>query len=63
MDGPGKLQGYWPMQKKIRQEHELNVPRDLVHAVMYDLDPEGLEACSVGAHLKNAPEGVNWCSY
>lgn len=22
-----------------------NVPRDLVHAAMYDLDPKGLEAC------------------
>jgi hypothetical protein len=37
LDGPGKLLGYRAMQKKIRQEHNLNVPRDLVHAVMYDL--------------------------
>ena len=56
MDGPGKLLGYRAMQKKIRQEHELNVPRDLVHAVMYDLDPEGLEARSVGAK-KRKPKG------
>ena len=40
----------------IRQEHELNVPRDLVHAVMYDLDPEGLEAHSFGAK-KRKPKG------
>ena len=56
MDGPGKLLGYRAMQKKIRQEHELNVPRDLVHAVMYDLDPEGLEARGVGAK-KRKPKG------
>ena len=56
MDGPGKLLGYRAMQKKIRQEHELNVPRDLVHAVMYDLDPEGLEARSVG-EKKRKPKG------
>ena len=52
LDGPGKLLGYRAMQKKIRQKCELNVPRDLVHAVMYDLDPEGLEARGVGAKLK-----------
>ena len=52
MDGPGKLLGYRAMQKKIRQEHELNVPRGFVHAVMYDMDPEGLEGRNVGAHLK-----------
>lgn len=42
--------------EKIQQEHELNVPRDLVHTVMYDLDPEGLEARSVGAK-KRKPKG------
>ena len=42
-DGPGKLLGYRAMQKKLRQEHELNVPRDLVYAVMQEVDPEGLE--------------------
>ena len=56
MDGPGKLLRYRAMQKMIRQEHELNVPRDLVHAVMYDLDQEGLEARSVGAK-KWKPKG------
>ena len=29
------------MHNKIRQEYLLNVPRNLVHAVMFDLDPEG----------------------
>ena len=44
LDGPGKLLGYRAMHNKIRQEYLLNVPRNLVHAVMFDLDPEGLEA-------------------
>ena len=41
--GPGKLLGYRPMHKKLRQVHGLNVPRDLVYAAVTDLDPEGLE--------------------
>ena len=43
LDGPGKLLGYRAMHNKIRQEYLLNVPRNLVHAVMFDLDPEGLQ--------------------
>ena len=42
--GPGQLLGYRAMHKKIRQEYELNVTRDQVYNVMYELDPEGLEA-------------------
>ena len=42
IDGPGKLLGYRAMQKKLQQEHELNVPRDLVYAVMQEVDPECL---------------------
>ena len=42
LKGPGKLLGYLAMQQKIRKVHDLFVPRDLVHAVMYtrnqDLD-------------------------
>ena len=44
LDGPGKLLRYRAMHHKVRQDHALNVPRDLVHTVMYDLDPKGLEA-------------------
>ena len=44
LQGPGKLLGYRAMQQKVREVHELNVPRDLVYAVMGDVDPEGLEA-------------------
>jgi len=56
IDGPGKLLGYRAMQKKVRQVHNLNVPRNLVHAVMYDIDPDGLEARAVGTK-RHKPKG------
>ena len=43
MDGPGRLLGYRALHKKLRQVHELNVPRDVVYAVMYNVDPVALE--------------------
>ena len=65
MDGPGKLLGYWAMHKKVRHEHNFNVPRELVHAVMYALDPEGLEARAVGTKKAKqkghfTTKGLNW---
>ena len=70
LEGPGQRLGYRAIQKKIRQEHGLNVPRDLVEALICDLDPEGLEACGgVGTKKKHREKGVfttkgsNWvCS-
>ena len=44
LEGPGRLLGYRAMHKKVRQEYNLHVTRDAVYNVMYDLDPEGLEA-------------------
>ena len=32
-DGPGKLLGYREMHHKVRQDHALNVPRDLVPVI------------------------------
>jgi hypothetical protein len=43
LEGPGKLLGYRALHKKIRQQCHLRVPRDVVHAAMYNVDPEGLE--------------------
>ena len=43
LDGPGKLLGYRAMNHKLRTEHNIKVPWHLVHKVMEDLDPEGLE--------------------
>ena len=55
--GPGKLLGYRAMQKKLRQEHELKVPRDLVYAVMQDVDPEGLQARGDVGNAKQKKKG------
>ena len=44
LEGPGQLLGYRALHQKFRQEHHLNVPRDLVYAVMQELDPGGLES-------------------
>ena len=68
LDGPGKLAGYRAMQNRLRQEHDLLVSRDLLHAVMFDLDEEGLAArCPIRKRGKPkgyfTTRGVNWvCS-
>ena len=64
-DGPGKPLGYRAMQKKIRLEDNLNVPRDMVYAAMYDLDAEVLECQSLAAKAKKhkgsfTTRGTNW---
>ena len=43
MEGPGRLLGHRAMQKKPRQVHDLRVPQDLVHTVMYNVDPVSME--------------------
>jgi hypothetical protein len=42
-EGPGQLLGYRAMQRKLREQHHLAVPRALVHNMMEMVDPEGLE--------------------
>ena len=42
MEESGKLLGYRALHKKLRQVHDINVPRDLVYAVMYNVDPDAL---------------------
>ena len=65
LEGPGKLLGYRALHQKIRQEHLLNVPRDLVYAVMQEMDPAGLESRAVGVKDKKKKQpfttkGPNW---
>ena len=43
MEGPGQLLGYRALHKKIRQVHDLKVPRDVVYAAMYNAYPDVLE--------------------
>ena len=61
IDGPGKLLGYRMMQRKIREQHGLAVPRLLVYDVMTDVNPEGLEArgnVGGGRKRKRGPTGT-----
>ena len=65
LDGPGKLLGYRAMHKKVRQVHQLNVPRKLVNEVMFDLDPEGLQERALAQNRPRirgnfVTKGVNW---
>ena len=65
MQGPGKLLGYRALHKKLRQVHDLNVPRDLVHAVMYNVDPDALaerfpQYKKKTAKSNFASRGPNW---
>ena len=43
LQGPGQLLGYRSMQRKIREQHQLAVPRNLVYDLMTELDKDGLE--------------------
>ena len=42
-NGPGHLLGYRLLHKKIRDQHQLAVPRNLVYDVMTNVCPETLE--------------------
>ena len=42
MEGPGQYLGYRAMQRKVREQHKLAVPRNLVYDVMSMVDPEGM---------------------
>eukprot|EP00795_Rhopilema_esculentum_P005656 gene5655-10889_t len=44
LDGGGQKLGYRSMNLKLRNEHGIFVPRKLVSDIMWDLDPEGVEA-------------------
>ena len=61
LEGPGRLLGYRAMHKKVRQECNLHVTCDAVYNVMYDLNPEGLEARS-GIRVKKKKKKGNFSS-
>ena len=65
LDGPSTHTGYRPMQRNVRINHGLNVPRDLVNAMMKDLDAESVEARAPAAKKKMrtvhfSTKGTNW---
>ena len=41
--GPGQKLGYRAMNRKLRNSQDIKVPRDLVYAVLTDLDDTGLK--------------------
>ncbi len=43
LEGPGQFLGYRCMQRKVREQHKLAVPRNLVYDMMAQLDQDGLE--------------------
>ena len=43
---------------KIREVHNLNVSRNLVYAMMEEVDPEGLEERSCVGKRKRPPKGA-----
>ena len=53
LDGPGQLLGYRAMYNKSCQQHQLKEPRHCIHAMMYELNPEGLADRSVVNERKN----------
>lgn len=44
------------MYNKIRQDYNLKVLRKLVHAVMFDVDPNGFEARNPNAQWERRPK-------
>ena len=58
VEGPGRLLGYRALHEKIREVHNLNVPRNLVYVMMEEVDPEGLEERSCVGERKRPPKGA-----
>ena len=43
LNRPVKLPGYQTLNRKMTMQHEVQVPRYLVHKMLQNEDPEGLE--------------------
>ena len=52
MEVPRQYLGYRAMQRKLREQHKLAVPRNLVYDVMGMVDPEGLKRRGNAGHKK-----------
>lgn len=63
MEGPGSLLGYRALQQKIREVHGLHVPRDLVYAMMMEVNPQGLEQRGGVGRPKRAPRARAFTSH
>ena len=49
---PSKLLGYRALNPKLRMQHEVQVPRRLVHEMLQNEDPKGLEFCRPSSKKK-----------
>ena len=65
LDGPEQLLGYRAMHQKLKHTRGMNVPRDLVYAVMTDLDWDAMQERAPPFKKKRKKEkfksvGPNW---
>ena len=65
IDGAGRRLGYRALNAKLRQEHNICIPRDTVYAVMSEIDPDALARRRPGTKVKKrnghyVTSGVNW---
>ena len=65
MEGPGKLLGYRNMNLKLRTEYGIRVPRQVVHDVMWDINPQALDERNIKKRAKKpkqpfVSDGANW---
>ena len=65
LNGPGRCLGYRALNQKLRNERNIKVPRHLVHNVLAELNPEGLESRAVNKKIKKqkvpfSSEGPLW---
>ena len=61
LEGPSKFLGYRAVNYKIRQEHNLKFPRRIVHAMMFDIDPEGLQERAFANKKKPCKGKIHHC--
>ena len=63
LDGPGKHLGCRVIHNKVRQVHQLNVTKRIVHAMMYDsagLEDRALQIKSPRVKGRFATRGTKW---
>eukprot|EP00112_Aurelia_sp_Birch-Aquarium-sp1_P014156 Seg3036.1 transcript_id=Seg3036.1/GoldUCD/mRNA.D3Y31 product="hypothetical protein" protein_id=Seg3036.1/GoldUCD/D3Y31 len=60
MEGPGKLLGYRNMNLKLRTEHGIRVPRQVVHDVIWDIHPEALDERNLKKKAKKRKTAISF---
>ncbi len=60
LEGPGRLLGYRAMYHKLQNEHDIRVPRHLIHNMMAHFDPDGLEARNLQKRHKRKKKPFEW---